>query len=257
MSAVRPIGIANALLLPLPCGADCLALGEERGGVERCGAEGLGGEVGDVEGWRTAILVVVGGGKTRRQHPTIQEAQSRLSPHISSLLVLASSSIQYIQAQNATANNCTIPSTSLNLNITPCILGCVASTALCNKCSGYIDLKCVCSNAQFQANARACLQRHCTKGEVEDAEGMQREQCGSVLVSVTGMPTSPDSVAFVAPASSSSTQVSPSASTNTTTIYESETTSGVGEAAPTAVTITSHTTTTSGFPSAIDVGTDR
>ncbi|KAF9456967.1 hypothetical protein BDZ94DRAFT_1176561 [Collybia nuda] len=60
--------------------------------------------------------------------------------------------------------------------ISPCIIGCVQPAATANGCD-FTDPKCVCASAQFQADARKCLEDTCTPEEVTTALGLQQAQC--------------------------------------------------------------------------------
>ncbi|RDB20788.1 hypothetical protein Hypma_012144 [Hypsizygus marmoreus] len=117
--------------------------------------------------------------------------------------------------------------------ITPCIIGCVQPAAEANGCA-FTDPTCVCASAQFQADARACLESTCSAAEVQAALGLQAQQCGAIGISATGTATTPtESGTASTPSSTSSgtgtstgTSTSPGTSTTPTSTTRTITTTG-------------------------------
>ncbi|RDB20651.1 hypothetical protein Hypma_012115 [Hypsizygus marmoreus] len=114
--------------------------------------------------------------------------------------------------------------------ITPCIIGCVQPAAEANGCA-FTDPTCVCASAQFQADARACLESTCSAAEVQAALGLQAQQCGAIGISATGTATTPTG-------GESGTVSSPTGSATT-----QGTSTGTGSSTVTTPTSTSLTTT--------------
>ena len=101
-----------------------------------------------------------------------------------------------VNAQSSTVTS-PVPSGSASTSGTsPCILACVAPAAAQNGCSGpYVfhlnsitfgadfvsrtDLPCVCTNAQFQSDAGACLQQHCSAADLQSALQLQQAGCSA------------------------------------------------------------------------------
>ncbi|KAF6752455.1 hypothetical protein DFP72DRAFT_904880 [Ephemerocybe angulata] len=122
--------------------------------------------------------------------------------------------------------------------ISVCILACSAASAKANNCTSFADFQCVCSSAQFQADAAKCIQDHCPT-ELEAAVSLQRTQCGALSItptgtagpaktltdvtiasttgttSTSGTTTAPASGTTTKPATTSGTTTSPAASTST------------------------------------------
>ncbi|KAJ3524572.1 hypothetical protein NMY22_g10938 [Coprinellus aureogranulatus] len=100
-----------------------------------------------------------------------------------------------------------------SLGITPCILACVIPAATANGCSGFADITCVCSSLQFQVDARACLEAHCSRNDLEAAVTLQRVQCGAVSITPTGTAGPPNTISFTSPTPTATATAPPSATT--------------------------------------------
>ncbi|KAJ2916898.1 hypothetical protein MD484_g3510, partial [Candolleomyces efflorescens] len=93
--------------------------------------------------------------------------------------------------------------------ISPCIVQCSVAAAAANGCSAVTDFQCVCSNAQFQADATKCLQDHCPD-QVTTAINIQLAQCGAASISPTGTAGPPRTLSVTIP---STTSTSPATGT--------------------------------------------
>ncbi|PPR06174.1 hypothetical protein CVT24_000702 [Panaeolus cyanescens] len=119
--------------------------------------------------------------------------------------------------------------------VTPCVLACIQPAAQQNGCT-FTDAQCVCSSAQFQADATKCLTDNCTADDVSAALALQTAQCGAIGVSPSGT-ASPNPVSFTAPAGSSSTPAPSGSNTASTTPASTPATSATSPA-PAATTST-------------------
>ncbi|KAI0682023.1 hypothetical protein C8Q76DRAFT_763833, partial [Earliella scabrosa] len=86
-----------------------------------------------------------------------------------------------VHAQSSSVSS---PLPTSTAGLTPCILSCVTDAASANGCQGPTDFACVCTNLQFQQQARACLQDSCSQGEVQAAEALQSQQCAAGKLSL-------------------------------------------------------------------------
>ncbi|EDR07630.1 uncharacterized protein LACBIDRAFT_294450 [Laccaria bicolor S238N-H82] len=128
-----------------------------------------------------------------------------------SLLILAVSA----NAQSSVTTSASSSAVPSSLGITPCILACVGPAATANGCA-FTDAACVCGSAQFQADAGACLQEHCSAAEVKAALALQQSQCAPLSISPSGPSATPHSVSFTTPPSASATSTAASASGSAT-----------------------------------------
>ncbi|KAI0712840.1 hypothetical protein C8T65DRAFT_574463 [Cerioporus squamosus] len=81
-----------------------------------------------------------------------------------------------VRAQSDSASSAAPTSTA---GISPCILTCLTQAASTNGCQGITDLTCLCTNTQFQSDARSCLESSCSADEVSTAEALQSQECGA------------------------------------------------------------------------------
>ncbi|KAF9554632.1 hypothetical protein CPC08DRAFT_644056 [Agrocybe pediades] len=66
--------------------------------------------------------------------------------------------------------------------LSPCALECVEGAAVINNCT-VTDVSCLCSSAQLQADAEACLTIHCTDDDQDAVGSLQDEQCAAGMMS--------------------------------------------------------------------------
>ncbi|KAJ2916104.1 hypothetical protein MD484_g4307, partial [Candolleomyces efflorescens] len=92
-----------------------------------------------------------------------------------------------------------------SLGITPCILACITPAAQANNCTSFADIPCVCGSAQFQADARACLEQNCPSSELEAAVAVQTAQCGAAGITPSGTAGPPQTLSFTSPPAQSTT----------------------------------------------------
>ncbi|KIJ94848.1 hypothetical protein K443DRAFT_683421 [Laccaria amethystina LaAM-08-1] len=126
-----------------------------------------------------------------------------------SFLILAVSA----NAQSSVTTSASSSAVPTTLGITPCILACVEPAATENGCA-FTDAACVCASAQFQADAAACLQAHCTPADVKAALALQQSQCTPLSISPSGPSATPHSVSFTTPPSAAATSTAASATSN-------------------------------------------
>ncbi|KAK1926578.1 hypothetical protein DB88DRAFT_482350 [Papiliotrema laurentii] len=66
-------------------------------------------------------------------------------------------------------------------DIPACVLNCATQAATAAGCSSFADAACVCTSADFQNNAGACLQS-CTTAEQQSASALQSALCAGLSV---------------------------------------------------------------------------
>ncbi|KAI0742027.1 hypothetical protein C8Q80DRAFT_1109672 [Daedaleopsis nitida] len=92
-------------------------------------------------------------------------------------LVLAAAAFAHAQSTTDTSAG-SIP-TDLS-GISPCLLTCISQA---KGCSSLTDVTCFCTNAEFQAEALACLQKSCTAEDLATVTALQQAECGSICES--------------------------------------------------------------------------
>ncbi|KAN0109448.1 hypothetical protein V8E52_009242 [Russula decolorans] len=70
-----------------------------------------------------------------------------------------------------------------------CTLACVQVGLANSTCSSFTDLSCVCNSVSFQQTAANCLVANCTAADQQAAQALQKQECPSSSVNITG-PTS-------------------------------------------------------------------
>ncbi|KAF5322927.1 hypothetical protein D9619_002260 [Psilocybe cf. subviscida] len=133
-----------------------------------------------------------------------------------SLALFALAASVAAQSANSTATSAAAnPSASAILGgLSPCIIQCVSGAATLNKCS-FTDVSCVCSSAQFQVDAAACLTAHCTPADLTAALNLQSTQCTAAGITPTGSAGAPQSVPFTLASSAAGTATGAPAGTAT------------------------------------------
>ncbi|KAF9061784.1 hypothetical protein BDP27DRAFT_1428551 [Rhodocollybia butyracea] len=97
----------------------------------------------------------------------------------------SSSSASSLASATGTA---TSAAASASATLSTCAMACITQAANSTGCTNATDLQCLCTNAQFQENARECLTKQCPS-DVQSALGLQTQQCGALSLTVTGTAT--------------------------------------------------------------------
>ncbi|KIK69433.1 hypothetical protein GYMLUDRAFT_1002773 [Collybiopsis luxurians FD-317 M1] len=90
--------------------------------------------------------------------------------------------------------------------LSSCATACVSQAAEKDGCGSFTNITCVCTNAQFQADALSCLTAECSASDLTTLQGLQATECGAAQLSATGSVT--DTSVFSATGVSSGTGTS-------------------------------------------------
>jgi len=73
--------------------------------------------------------------------------------------------------------------------LSSCAEACVSQAAQQDGCVTFTNITCVCTNAQFQQDARTCLTAECTAADLTELEGLEASLCGASGLSASGTAT--------------------------------------------------------------------
>ncbi|KAF9446083.1 hypothetical protein P691DRAFT_777104 [Macrolepiota fuliginosa MF-IS2] len=107
-------------------------------------------------------------------------------------------------AQSSSPSGSASPAIPSGLGISTCILNCVQPAATKVGCA-FTNTTCVCTSAQFQSDATACLKANCTADEVTAALTLQQTQCKGLTPngSSSGTPSGTSPATSTSPATTS------------------------------------------------------
>ncbi|TFK21430.1 hypothetical protein FA15DRAFT_758705 [Coprinopsis marcescibilis] len=133
------------------------------------------------------------------------------------LLCLLVSTFSVLAQGPRPSNSVDTPGAGPSFAPSRCILTCSSAAAEANNCPSIADIRCICRNAQFQADAVQCIQDHCPD-EIPSARALHDGRCIGIRPEGAAGPPKSLSVNLPTPTPSSEPSAAPSSDGNLDTV---------------------------------------